>query len=95
MMCLFNHPVDALQLWNEHSHSMIEELFIDNDETALTLHLLYAIFRENGTSSGTLDQIEPIGDPPESENIGQINPPNIYSLNNEHCNGGCSCNRDG
>lgn len=34
MTCLFNCPGNALQLWNEHRRSMIENLFIDNDETA-------------------------------------------------------------
>ena len=32
MMCLFNHPVNVLELWNEHKHDMVEDLIPGNDE---------------------------------------------------------------
>lgn len=34
IMFLFNHVVNALQLWNEYRRSMIENLITDNDENA-------------------------------------------------------------
>lgn len=33
MMCRFNHPVNAVQLWNEQRHRMFEDLLIDNDKS--------------------------------------------------------------
>lgn len=30
MRCLFNHPVNTLQRWNEYRHSIIKDLLIDN-----------------------------------------------------------------
>lgn len=57
VMCLFNHPVNSVQRWNEHGHGMIEDLIIDNDETVaenLVLHLISEIIIENGTSCGVI-----------------------------------------
>lgn len=54
---------------------MIENLLIDNDETAsenLALHQLSAMFRENGNSCGALHLPEPTGDHPKSKNFGKI-----------------------
>lgn len=55
-MFLFDHPVKALQFQNEYKNNMIENLLIDNDETAnenVALHQLSAMLRENGNSTST------------------------------------------
>ncbi|KAF2365689.1 P-loop containing nucleoside triphosphate hydrolase [Trinorchestia longiramus] len=84
-MCVFNQPVNALQLWNENKHFMIEDLLLRHDNITaenVALHLLNALFMENGMTCNMVSLPEPVGDHATNEDVGNNNI-DVSSLNVE------------
>ena len=74
-LCIFNHPVNALQLWDEFKEHMMENILrYTNEAIALNviLHRLNDILSESGNSCNSLGLPEPAGDPPLNHNHHQI-----------------------
>ncbi|XP_076057196.1 uncharacterized protein LOC143034731 [Oratosquilla oratoria] len=71
MMCMFNEPIKALQLWNENKKFMIEDLLLRHDNATaenVALHFANNILKENCMNCIKVGLPEPVGEPPRNEN---------------------------
>ncbi|XP_076032444.1 uncharacterized protein LOC143020167 [Oratosquilla oratoria] len=86
MICLFNTPQNALQLWNDNKHLMIEDLLCQYDNNVaenIALHRINMILNENGMNCAMLGLPEPISDPPAIQHMEEIQEVNPEVLNIE------------
>ncbi|XP_076039427.1 uncharacterized protein LOC143024501 [Oratosquilla oratoria] len=85
MMCVFNQPVNALHLWNENKHFMIEDLLLRHDNITaenVALHYLNTLFEEHEMNCNMFGLPEPVGDYLGHEDVGN-NDTDMSSLNIE------------
>ena len=71
-LCIFNRPVNTLQLWDEFKEHLMENILRYTDEAAahnVILHRLNDILNENGNSCNSLGLPEPLGNPPLNQNL--------------------------
>ncbi|XP_076035390.1 uncharacterized protein LOC143021665 [Oratosquilla oratoria] len=86
MICLFNTPQNALQLWNDNKHLMIEDLLCQYDNNVaenIALHHINMILNENGMNCAMLGLPEPISEPPAIQHMEKIQEVNPEVLNIE------------
>ncbi|XP_076038426.1 uncharacterized protein LOC143023700 [Oratosquilla oratoria] len=86
MICLFNTPQNALQLWNDNKHLMIEDLLCQYDNNVaenIALHHINMILNENGMNCARLGLPEPISEPPAIQHMEEIQEVNPEVLNIE------------
>ncbi|XP_076063445.1 uncharacterized protein LOC143038309 [Oratosquilla oratoria] len=86
MICLFNTPQNALQLWNDNKHLMIEDLLCQYDNNVaenIALHHINMILNENGMNCAMLGLPEPISEPPAIQHMEEIQEVNPEVLNIE------------
>ncbi|XP_076058585.1 uncharacterized protein LOC143035603 [Oratosquilla oratoria] len=86
MICLFNTPQNALQLWNDNKHLMIEDLLCQYDNNVaenIALHHINMILNENGINCAMLGLPEPISEPPAIQHMEEIQEVNPEVLNIE------------
>ncbi|XP_076032957.1 uncharacterized protein LOC143020425 [Oratosquilla oratoria] len=86
MICLFNTPQNALQLWNDNKLLMIEDLLCQYDNNVaenIALHHINMILNENGMNCAMLGLPEPISEPPAIQHMEEIQEVNPEVLNIE------------
>ena len=85
LMCVFKQPLNALQLWNKYK-VFTEDLLLCRDYITaenIALHLLNAIFPENGMSCTMFGLPEPVRDLPRPEKAVETFNMNVNLLNIE------------
>ncbi|XP_076052786.1 uncharacterized protein LOC143032200 [Oratosquilla oratoria] len=86
IICLFNTPQNALQLWNDNKHLIIEDLLCQYDDNVaenIALHHINMILNENGMNCAMLGLPEPISEPPAIQHMEEIQEVNPEVLNIE------------
>ncbi|XP_076058630.1 uncharacterized protein LOC143035649 [Oratosquilla oratoria] len=86
MICSFNTPQNALHLWNDNKHLMIEDFLCQYDNNVaenIALHHINMILNENGMNCAMLGLPEPISEPPAIQHMEEIQEVNPEVLNIE------------